>query len=150
MKSNGTCGSRLILGALCVLAIAGWFQEPRRLGAQDGTADSREQVLAALKNAREEYLSRTFLADEKRMLTELFLAEQSKKTAEEAVRHAKSLLEKKIITAKQLEAAETTLESGGKRLEVAQEKLKSLRESKGPIMEQFERLEAAIRAGSAK
>ena len=74
---------------------------------------NRESLLAQAQNAlkaaeiaKTEYLEGLYVSNEKLVLSELFVAEQAYRTSEQAVKSAKSLLEKNIITALQLESAE--------------------------------------------
>jgi HlyD family secretion protein len=86
-----------------------------------------QNTLKAAEIAKTEYLEGLYPSQEKLILTEYYLAEQNKKTAEEGVRSAKSLLEKNIITARQLETAEVGLQNAVNALDNAQTKLDTLR-----------------------
>jgi len=133
---------------MVVLAcLAGLASESR---AEDVAKESRQKIIAALKMAREEFLNGAFLQEEKLVLTDVFLAEQSQKTAGEALKTARSLAEKRVMTPLQVEAAASVAQNADKRLEVAQQKLKSLRESKSQVLEQFNRLESIFREVSWK
>ena len=149
MKTTKLWINQIYCHVLAVVAVAGLLGESRLLMAQEGANSSRERVLETLRAARQEYLSGPFVENEKRILSEFYLAEQNQKTIAEGVRQARSLLDKKIITAKQMESAELALENAGKSLEVAQEKLKSLRDFRPKVLELFDRLERAIREGKA-
>ncbi len=85
-----------------------------------------ENSLKAAKIAKTEYLEGLFVSQRKLILTELYMAEQAYRTAEQAVAQAKSLLEKNIITALQLETAEVARENAKNGLDNAQTKLNTL------------------------
>jgi len=95
---------------------------------------TRESQLAQAQNslkaaqiAKTEYLEGLFVSQEKLIMAELYVAEQSMRTAEQAVIQAKSLLEKNIINALQLETAEVARENAKNGLDNAQTKLNTLR-----------------------
>ena len=132
---------------LALLAIARLVNASR---AEDTGPDIRQKILAALETARDEFLNRGFLEDEKLVLSDVYLAEQSRRTSNQALESAKSLAEKQVITRLQLESAAQAAQNAELRLETAQGKLKSLRESKTQILQQFDRLERMIREIKAK
>jgi multidrug efflux pump subunit AcrA (membrane-fusion protein) len=95
---------------------------------------TRESQLAQAQNslkaaqiAKTEYLEGLFVSQEKLIMAELYVAEQSMRTAQQAVIQAKSLLEKNIINALQLETAEVARENAKNGLDNAQTKLNTLR-----------------------
>jgi HlyD family secretion protein len=95
---------------------------------------NRESLLAQAQNAlkaaeiaKTEYLEGIYISNEKLVKSEQFVAEQAYRTAEQAVKSAKSLLEKNIITALQLESAEVGQENAKNQLENANTKLNTLR-----------------------
>lgn len=95
---------------------------------------TRESQLAQAQNslkaaqiARTEYLEGLFVSAENLIKTELFQAEQAMRTAEQGVAQAKSLLEKNIINALQLETAEVARANAKNGLDNAQTKLNTLR-----------------------
>src|SRR5437868_6850795 len=94
---------------------------------------TRESQLAQAQNSlkaaqigKTEYLEGLFVSQQKLIMTELYVAEQQYRTAEQAVVQAKSLLEKNIITALQLETAEVSRENAKNGLDNAQTKLNTL------------------------
>jgi HlyD family secretion protein len=87
-----------------------------------------ENALKAAEIAKLEYLLGLFVSQEKLIQSELYLAEQAYRQAEQAVVQSKSLLEKNIITALQLETAEVARENAKNGLDNAQTKLRTLRE----------------------
>jgi hypothetical protein len=126
---------------LMFLAITGLVN---KIQGDDGTAERRQKIVAALNAAREEFMNGVCLQEEKRTLSDLFIAEQAEKAAREGHDSAGSLAERKVITPLQLEAAAQAVQSATKRLDVAKAKLKSLRESKREVAKQFDRLERMI------
>jgi multidrug resistance efflux pump len=86
-----------------------------------------ENSLKAAQIARTEYLEGLFVSQQKVIQAELYIAEQQMRTAEQGVAQAKSLLEKNIITALQLETAEVARENAKNSLDNAQTKLNTLR-----------------------
>jgi glutathione S-transferase len=126
---------------LMFLAITGLVN---RIQGDDGTAERRQKMAAALNAAREEFMNGVFLHEEKLTLADLFLAEQAEKTASKDHDSARSLAERKVITPLQLEAAAQAVQSATKRLEAAKVKLNSRRESMREVVKQFDRLERMI------
>src|SRR5262245_5492723 len=133
-----------------VVAIAGLLGQSRSMFAQELAAGGHEKVIAALKAARQEYLSAAFIEDEKLVLTEVYLAEQSQRNSSQGLAAAKALEAKGIITALQVDAAVVAAESAKQQLDKTQAKLKSLRDSKAKVLELFERLEGALRQAKPK
>src|SRR5439155_11145185 len=74
-----------------------------------------------------EYLEGLYVSQEKLIMAELYVAEQQMRTAEQGVVQAKSLLEKNIINALQLETAQVARENAKNGLDNAQTKLNTLR-----------------------
>src|SRR5262245_8482241 len=95
---------------------------------------TRESQLAQAQNSlrasqigRTEYLEGLFVSQEKLIKAELYQAEQLFRNAEQAVTQARSLLEKNIITALQLETAEVARENAKNAFDNAETKLNTLR-----------------------
>jgi len=95
---------------------------------------NRESLLAQALNslkaaeiAKVEYLEGLYKSQEALIKTEHMVAEQAFRTAQQGVKQAKSLLEKNIITALQLETAEVAVANAQNGLENAQIKLDTLR-----------------------
>lgn len=86
-----------------------------------------ENALKAAEIAKTEYLEGLYVSNEKLVLTELFVAEQAFRTAEQGLKNSKSLYEKNIITALQLEAAEVAVQNAQNGLDNAKTKLNTLR-----------------------
>jgi HlyD family secretion protein len=86
-----------------------------------------QNALKAAQIAKTEYLEGLYVSQEKLILSELYVAEQNYRTFEQQVGQAKSLLEKNIITALQLETAEVARENAKNGLDNAQTKLNTLR-----------------------
>jgi HlyD family secretion protein len=98
-----------------------------------------ENTLAASQIARREYLEGTFVAEEKTILSEEFVAKQALRTAEGQFASAQRLYERGIITALQVEAAKYAVDDAQKKLEVAETKLKNLRDyTKAKMLKQFD------------
>lgn len=95
---------------------------------------NRESLLAQAENALKaaeigkiEYLEGLYVSQEKLIMTEYFLAEQALSTADQALKSAKSLFEKNIITALQLQSAEVQVQNAQNGLDNARTKLNTLR-----------------------
>lgn len=86
-----------------------------------------ENALKAAEIAKTEYLEGLFVSAEKLILTEYLLAEQALSTAEQGLKSAKSLFEKNIITALQVQAAEVQVQNAQNGLDNARTKLNTLR-----------------------
>lgn len=86
-----------------------------------------ENNLRAAQIAKTEYLDGLYVSQEKLLLSELFLAEQAKATAESAFASAKALHVKLIITGLQVEAAQAALEDANNKHECAKINLSTLR-----------------------
>src|SRR5262245_56397045 len=150
MKTLGIAAGSLRIILTTVVAITWMFSQSPSAIAQEPAAGSREKTIAALNAARLEYLSTVFIEDEKLVLSEVFLAEQSHRSSSQGLTAAKALEAKGIVTALQVEAAVVAAESAKQQLDKAQAKLKSLRDSKAQILEQFDRLEQMLRAAKVK
>jgi len=85
-----------------------------------------ESTLKAATIAKEEYLHGTYVEAEKLIKSELNLAEQSMRSAEQGLKSAKSLLEKGIITGLQLESANFAVDNAKNLLDGAKTKLWTL------------------------
>ena len=102
--------------------------------AQKILVSTRESQLAQAQNtlkaaeiAKTEYLEGLYISQEKLIQAELYMAEQAMRTAEQGVIQAKSLLEKNIINALQLETSQVARENAKNALDNAQTKLRTLR-----------------------
>jgi RND family efflux transporter MFP subunit len=85
-----------------------------------------ENTLKAAEIAKREYLEGLYLSLEKQMLSDLFIAEKAKETADKTLAAQKSLYEKAIITGLQLQAAYASYEDTTYKLDAAQTNLKTL------------------------
>ena len=147
--------TRIITGqpnvmVLALVAITGWISGARAVAAEDAAADSRQKAVTALKLARQEYLNGLYVEDEKRVRGDIFVAEQTQKTAEQGLKQATVLVAKGVITALQLDSAVQAAANAGVLVAESRAKLKSLQESKAQILEQFDQLERALLEGKAK
>jgi HlyD family secretion protein len=86
-----------------------------------------ENNLRAAEIAKKEYLEGLYLSQEKQLLSELFLAEQAKATAESGLESAKALHIKLIVTGLQVEAAHAALEDAVNKYQCAKINLDTLR-----------------------
>jgi WD40 repeat protein len=101
---------------------------------EDRKVAQAENELAAARLARDEYLSGTFVQEEKRLLSEIFVAQQNLLAAERGVQSSKRLIEKGIVTIKQLEGAQTIAENARQILDLWQKNLDTLRNYTRPRM----------------
>ncbi len=86
-----------------------------------------ENALRAAQMAKREYLEGTFVSLEKQLLSDLFIAERAKASAQAALDSAKVLYRKAIITASQVEAAHVVLDDASNKLDSAATGLNTLR-----------------------
>lgn len=86
-----------------------------------------ENTLKAAQIARTEYLEGLYLSQEKELLSGLFLAEQTKTSAEAALRSAKVLYTKGIVTGLQVESAEASVQDAINKYDAAETALNTLR-----------------------
>ena len=133
--------------ALVLLAMTGIVNKTH---ADQAGGDGREKIVAALKTAREELLNGVYVEEQKKVLGDLYIAEQMERTASQGLDQARALVEKKIITPLQLEAATQQVQNAKLKLETAKANLNSLREAKAQVLQQFDRLEHLIRELKAK
>lgn len=87
-----------------------------------------ENKLAAAQIARQEYEKGTFVQEEKLLIADAYVAEQTLRTAETGLDQAQRLFSRTIITAKQVESAQFAVEDAKNRLAAAQSKLENLRQ----------------------
>jgi hypothetical protein len=99
---------------------------------QERRVAQAKSELAAAQLARDEYLSGTFVQEEKRLLAEIFVAEQNLLSAERGVQSAKRLLEKGIVTVKQIERSQAVAENARQILDFWQKNLETLRKYTRP------------------
>jgi multidrug efflux pump subunit AcrA (membrane-fusion protein) len=106
-----------------------------------------ENALKAAQIAKTEYLEGLFVSQEKLLMSELFLAERAKATAEAGLESSKALYKRAIITASQVEAAHVALDDASNKLAAVQANLNTLRS----LTKQKEQtlLEATIASGEA-
>lgn len=86
-----------------------------------------ESTLATARLAKEEYESGTFAEGEELLQSEVFVAEENVRRAEEYLQYSERLAAKGYITPIQLEADRFAVEKSRKELDVAHTKLKVLR-----------------------
>jgi HlyD family secretion protein len=86
-----------------------------------------ENTLKAAEIAKTEYLEGLFVSQEKEILSELFLAQRAKATAEATLESTRVLYEKTIASSLQVQAAHHGLEDAINKLDGAQTKLDTLR-----------------------
>lgn len=86
-----------------------------------------ENALKAAEIGKTEYLEGLFISQEKLLMSELFLAERAKATAEAGLESSRALYKRAIITASQVEAAHVALDDASNKLDAAQANLNTLR-----------------------
>ncbi|HEY2415382.1 MAG TPA: HlyD family efflux transporter periplasmic adaptor subunit [Pirellulaceae bacterium] len=86
-----------------------------------------ENTLKAAEIAKREYLEGLYLSLEKQMLSDLFIAEKAKESAEKTLAAQKALYEKAIITGLQLQAAYASYDDAVLKFDAAQTNLSTLR-----------------------
>jgi multidrug efflux pump subunit AcrA (membrane-fusion protein) len=86
-----------------------------------------QSTLKAAEIAKSEYLEGLYIAQEKQLLSELYVAERAKATSEAALESTKVLYEKAIVAAAQLQAAYANLDDAINKLDGAQTNLVTLR-----------------------
>jgi hypothetical protein len=107
------------------------------VAAQEMKVAQAESELKAARLAREEYLSGTFVEEEKRALWGTSVAQQNLLTAERGVQAAKRLLDKGVVTSKQVEIAQGTAATARQYLEAWQKELETLRKyTKARVLQQ--------------
>lgn len=98
-----------------------------------------DNTLAAAKIARREYLEGTFKQEEKTILGEVFVAEQSLRSAQLSFDSAQRLAAKGILSPLQLEGAKYAVDNARNQLEAAQTKLDVLRKyTREKMLKQFD------------
>lgn len=109
------------------------------LNAQKITVNTTEAAFAKAKNdldanviARKEYEFGTFVQEEQKLQSELFVAEENSRRAENFFDHSKKLATRGYITDTQLESDKFAVQKFRKDLEAAQTKLHVLREYTKP------------------
>ncbi len=107
-----------------------------------------ESTYRTAEKEREEYLDGTFVQSEKTILNEIYVAEDARKNAELNLRSAERLLARGLIDALQVGAHRTAVEKATNELQLAQIKLKVLRD----ITKEKEeiRLDSNIKAAKVK
>jgi len=104
---------------------------------QEMKVSQAESELKVARLAREEYLSGTFVEQEKRALWGMSVAQQNLMNAEKGVQAAQRLLDKGIVTKKQVEIAQGTAATARRYLEEWQQELETLRKyTKAKIVQQ--------------
>jgi RND family efflux transporter MFP subunit len=87
-----------------------------------------ENKLAAAQIARREYEQGTFISEERLLIADAYVAQQTLSTAEAGLEQARRLFDRTIINAKQVEAALFAVEDARNRLAAAEAKLTNLRQ----------------------
>jgi multidrug efflux pump subunit AcrA (membrane-fusion protein) len=109
------------------------------------------QALTSVETAKlslSEYESGTFKQEEEQYQSEIFIAEENFRRAEEYLKYSRRLASKGYVTPIQLEADRFAVDKAQKELDVAETKLKVLREyTKQKMLKQ---LEAAVRTAEAQ
>jgi multidrug efflux pump subunit AcrA (membrane-fusion protein) len=123
--------------------------------AQQSITSSSEALVIQSENtyetaviARKEYLEGTFAQEEQLIESEVFVAEENMRRAEEYARYSERLAARGFVTAQQLEADKFAVDKAQKDLEAAKTKLKVLREFTKQKM--LKTLDAAIATAAAK
>jgi len=122
-------------------------QQKILVSARQSLVAEAENALKAAEIARTEYSEGVFVAAEKQLLSELYLAERAKAAAETALESSKVLYEKTIVTAKQVEAAHAALDDATNKLQSVQSNLSTLRNL--TRQKELTLLEAAIASAEA-
>jgi HlyD family secretion protein len=123
--------------------------------SQQIVASNSEALVIQSKNAyetalisRKEYLEGTFTQEEQLVESEVFVAEENLRRAEEYARYSEKLAARGFVTEQQLEADKFAVDKSQKDLEAAKTKLKVLREfTKQKMLKQ---LDADIATAEAK
>jgi HlyD family secretion protein len=110
-----------------------------RCTEQESLKVQAENTLSAAEIALKEYLEGTYVAEEKTIISEAFVAEQALRTAQGQLESAQRLFERGIITALQVEATKYSVDDSRNKVEVAQTKLQNLRtHTRDKMVKQFE------------
>ena len=120
----------------------------------NGSRAALAQAKADKESARlelAEYESGTFIEQEEQMESEIFVAEENHRRAQEYLQYSERLSEKGYVSEVQLEADKFAVDKAGKELEVAKTKLQVLRDyTKEKMMTQFRaKIETTIAKHSA-
>jgi multidrug resistance efflux pump len=86
-----------------------------------------ENQLAAAQIARREYEQGTFVQEERMLIADAYVVQQTLSNAETALEAAKKLFDRAVITAKQVESATFAVEDAKNRLLASRTKLENLR-----------------------
>jgi multidrug resistance efflux pump len=123
--------------------------------AQQSITSSSEALVIQSQNAydtaviaRKEYLEGTFAQEVQLIESEVFVAEENQRRAEEYARYSEKLAARGFVTAQQLEADKFAVDKAGKDLEAAKTKLKVLREFTKE--KTLKTLDAAVATAAAK
>jgi multidrug resistance efflux pump len=87
-----------------------------------------ENKLAAAQIARQEYEQGTFLGEERLLIADEYLTQQTYRNAESALEQTRRLFARAVVTAKQVESAQSAVEDTRNRWLAAQTKLDALRQ----------------------
>jgi len=107
-----------------------------------------ENTLKAAEIAKTEYLEGLYVTQEKQFLSELFLAERARGSAETTLESTQALYAKNIVSALQLETAKVNLDDASIKLNAAQTNLNTLRNLTRP--KQVTSLDAAVASALAQ
>jgi multidrug efflux pump subunit AcrA (membrane-fusion protein) len=128
--------------------------EAERTSQQSITSSSEALVIQSQNTydtaviARKEYLEGTFRQEEQLIESEVFVAEENLRRAEEYARYSEKLAARGFVTAQQLEADKFAVDKAGKDLQAAKTKLKVLREFTKE--KTLKTLDAAVATAAAK
>jgi RND family efflux transporter MFP subunit len=121
------------LGTLLVRLDSSALEQERvtqliKVNGQKSLVVQAENALKAAEIALQEYLEGTFKQEEKLILAEVFVAEQGLRTAQLAFDSAQRLAAKGLLSGLQLEGEQIAVDNARNTLEIAQSKLRVLRE----------------------
>src|SRR5262245_55556010 len=102
-------------------------QQKILISTRESLVAQAENALKAAEIGKTEYLEGLFVSQEKLLMSELYLAERAKATAEAGLESSRALYKRAIITSSQVEAAHVALDDAGNKLDAAQANLNTLR-----------------------
>jgi multidrug efflux pump subunit AcrA (membrane-fusion protein) len=97
------------------------------ISTRESLLATAESTLKGAEIAKKEYLDGLYVSQEKLILSELYMAERAKESAEEALESTKLLFGKAIASAAQVEAAFVAVDDANNKLDSARTSLETLR-----------------------
>jgi len=102
-------------------------QQKILVSTRESLVAEAENALKAAEIAKTEYSDGVYVTQEKQLLSDLFVAEQMKATAQEGLDTSKVLYKKALVTASQMESAHSVLDDAANKLATIQTNLNTLR-----------------------